>query len=373
MKTILYVSAFSRVGGGEISILTIIKNVDPAKYRTILVTYQDGEFPEMARGMGIETIIIQRPSMLSDIKVITSLIGLIKRRNIDMLHVNSLDLRAGIAASIAGVPFIGHLRVIYRYTWRDAIFVRFSRVCLASSRAVIDEFCLRSPSLRDKFTVLYPSVNLSRDIVPADLKMKYDIPADSPIIGAAGRIDPWKGFEYFIDAAAVIIERKPDARFFLAGEPDRCCREEVEYFAMLQKRIALRNLEGKFFLTGFKRDILNFIAALDIVVIPSCEIPIRGGKTAEGFGRVALEAMALGIPVVASASGGLKETVADHTTGLLVPAKDPKAIADAVLTLLQDSALMTSMTDAAKKRFHELYLPAENIKKLEAIYNGVLG
>ncbi|MCX5667241.1 MAG: hypothetical protein NTY34_02890, partial [Candidatus Omnitrophica bacterium] len=91
MKKILYVSPFSHIGGGEISILTVIANLNKRELRPILVCYEDGPFVEKARRSGVETIVFTRAGLMSEFSIIWKLVRYIKEKKICLVHVNSLD------------------------------------------------------------------------------------------------------------------------------------------------------------------------------------------------------------------------------------------------------------------------------------------
>ena len=124
--------------------------------------------------------------------------------------------------------------------------------------------------------------------------------------------------------------------------------------------------------TGLRPDILNVIAALDVLVVPSRVIKKPRGISTEGFGRVAIEAMALGVPVVSSDAGGLKEIVRDGVSGIVVASDDPLAAARAVTGLLGNRERAAAVKSAAKRQFDELY-SLKSIEKIEELYRNVIG
>ena len=372
MIKVLYVSPFSHIGGGEISILTVINNLDKNRFSASLVTYGEGPFAEMARRRGIDTAVIRRSGPLSEISVITNLIAYIRQKDIDIVHVNSLDIRAGVAARLAGVPCVGHLRVIFPLTWRDRLFVRLSRVTIAVSKAAVDYFCEGASGYGKKFIVMPNMVDVPAEVKPAPLRSEFGIPEGAPLIGMAGRMDPFKGHNVFIDAAAIIKNDIPDARFFIVGGPSEGDAAEEEYFKQQKARADSAGMGDSIVFTGFRPDILNVIAALDVLVVPSRVIKKPRGISTEGFGRVAIEAMALGVPVVSSDAGGLKEIVRDGVSGIVVASDDPLAAARAVTGLLGDRERAAAVKSAAKRQFDELY-SLKSIEKIEELYRNVIG
>ena len=371
MKQILYVSPFSHIGGGEISILTVIANLNKREFRPILVCYEDGPFVEKARRSGIETIVFRRAGLISEFSIVWKLVRCIKEKEICLVHVNSLDIRAGIAAWLAGIPFIGHLRVIFPFTWRDRLFIRLSRAAIAVSEVAASEFCKYSEAYRNKFIIIPNVADIPEAVRASPLRSEFNIPESAILVGMAGRMDPFKGHTVFIDAAAIIKKSVPQAKFFIIGSASPGKYGESEYLAMLKKRIGELGLTDSFIFAGFRDDILSTIAALDIMVVPSCVIRKGAHIITEGFGRVAIEAMAVGVPVVASATGGLKEIIEDGVSGILVPAGNSTAIAEAVIGLLRERGKADAIRAAAKSRFEALY-STRSLDKLYNVYGDVI-
>lgn len=153
-----------------------------------------------------------------------------------------------------------------------------------------------------------------------------ETPADLTVILPA-RLTPWKGQRMLLEAAAQIAARRPGlARYVLAGD----AQGRDAYVTDLQRLIAERGLVGRVVIAGHVADMPAAFALSDAAVFPSLE--------PEAFGRGAIEAQAMGVPVIAAAHGGLTETVRDGETGFLVPPNDLAALTDALERLLLLSA-----------------------------------
>ena len=178
--------------------------------------------------------------------------------------------------------------------------------------------------------VVYPGVPLSersgRMTRPADATTAY-------VIGAAGRLVPVKGHLDLLNAAALLRPAWPGLRVEIAGEGPR----RLE----LQDEVRRLGLENQVTFLGWQADMDAALARWDVLVQPSLE---------EGFGLAALEAMAAGLPVVATRVGGLPELVEDGATGLLVAPADPSALAGAVERLLRNRDLGSAMGAAGRER-----------------------
>lgn len=371
MVNILYVSPFARIGGGEVSILTTINNLDKGAFRSFLACYEEGPFVESARAGGIKTVVFKRGGLVSELSVIRNLIRHMKTNDIRLVHVNSLDIRAGIAAALARVPCVGHLRVIFPLTWRDRLFVRLARVTIAVSKAAVDAFCRKPEQCRDRFIVMPNMVDVSSEVKPALLKEEFGLRKDVPLVGMVGRMDPFKGHSIFIDAAAIIKKSIPNAKFFIIGGPSGADPDEEDYLEAQKRHVTESGLKDDFVFTGFRKEILSAIAGLDLLIIPSTIIQKGSSIATEGFGRVAIEAMAVGTPVVSSNAGGLVEIIENGVSGVIVPMDDPAATAAAVIDLLRNRQKADSIKIAAKKRFDELY-STKCIAKLQDLYLNIV-
>ncbi|MBM3249030.1 MAG: lipopolysaccharide heptosyltransferase II, partial [Candidatus Omnitrophica bacterium] len=186
---------------------------------------------------------------------------------------------------------------------------------------------------------------------------------------------PLKGHAYFLKAIAKIIRSMPYLKVWIVGdapESKQIYREEVQTLA---RRLGISHCVQ---FLGNRKDIPQIISKLNIVVLSTV--------TEEAFGRVIIEAQACGTPVVATRVGGVVDVVEDGVTGLLVPPKDPDAMAAAILKLLKDKALVEKLTLNARKNVEEnfiiekmssqtlaAYEEAANIKNILVIKIGAIG
>ena len=165
--------------------------------------------------------------------------------------------------------------------------------------------------------------------------------ADDLLVLGIGRLVKLKGFEHLIRALAIARGSAPHVRLIIAGDGD--ARDELVALAH-----SLDLVDRVTFLGGVHRhDVPSYFAASDVVAIPTVHDP---DGYVEGLGYVALEAQAMGKPVVASRVGGLPEVVLDGETGILVAERDPAALADAILALANDGELLRRLGENARAR-----------------------
>lgn len=190
---------------------------------------------------------------------------------------------------------------------------------------------------------------------PAEVRRELGLPAAGPLVGMIARLAPQKGIPEFLKAAQWVCERRPEVHFALAGQGP--LREEAERLR------ADLGLERRLTLVGEVDSPRGFAGALAALVVAS---------TSEGSSLAAMEAMAAGRPVVATAVGGVPEVVADGETGLLIPPGDAEALAAAVEALLADPERAAEMGERGRRRAAERFDVRLMLARTKAVYGDVL-
>ncbi len=182
------------------------------------------------------------------------------------------------------------------------------------------------------------------------------------VIGVIGRITPIKGQIYFLKAMARILRSAPYVKGWIVGSVSRGKDNYMEELEVWMRRLGLS--EAVSFL-GNRRDVPEVLKSLDALVMPSI--------AEESFGRVVVEAQAVGVPVIASRVGGVVEIIEDGRDGLLVFPKDDEAIAQAVLTLIRDPALAGRLAEAGRRKVEEKYSLEKMASDTLAVYREAAG
>jgi glycosyltransferase involved in cell wall biosynthesis len=216
-------------------------------------------------------------------------------------------------------------------------------VLIANSRIVAEY------SQKPNAVVIYPGINVSDFSVPRAAHKGV-------VIGTACRLELIKGLHHLLGAIKILAFEFPDLRLEIAG--DGSLRGTLE-----QKSREL-GLSGIVSFLGWREDLPAVMAGWDIFVIPSLD---------EGFGMAALEAMATGLPVIASAVGGLCELVQDGETGWLVPRAAPVELAQRLSQLIRDSGTREAMGVAGRKRASDEFSTSRMVDQTVAVYDGLLG
>jgi glycosyltransferase involved in cell wall biosynthesis len=159
------------------------------------------------------------------------------------------------------------------------------------------------------------------------------VPPEAPLVGTVGQCSPEKGHDVLVEATPLLLREHPEAHVLVVGEgPQR---------AALARQASLLGVEGRVRLPGFREDVPAILAALDVFAFPSLD---------EGLGTSVLDALASRRPVVASSVGGIPEVVEDRRHGLLVPPRDPAALATAIGWMLAHPAEASAMAAAGRER-----------------------
>jgi glycosyltransferase involved in cell wall biosynthesis len=217
----------------------------------------------------------------------------------------------------------------------------------------------------DKLQVIHNGLELSLfDTALANksnrFKEELNIPLDCLLITAVGRIAPDKGFDYFVDAAKLVLQNhKKNVHFIIAGDGE----ENVDFTGLIKQKTIDYDITDNFHFLGFRVDIADILAASDIFVLSSRK---------EGHPYVMLEAMAAECAVVASNCAGVEETIEEGISGFIVPIGDINAMAERLITLIDSVELRNSLAKAAKKRIKAFFTADKTATELMTVYEKLL-
>jgi glycosyltransferase involved in cell wall biosynthesis len=189
------------------------------------------------------------------------------------------------------------------------------------------------------------------------LRQELGLAPNTRLIAVCSRLTPMKGIEHFLDAASVVGRRRPDVRFLIIGGPSHI--GNGGYKSELERYAASLGLEKRVIFTGFRTDVAKMLPEIDISVLPSLS---------EGLSNSLLEAMAAGVPVIATRVGGTPEAVEDGNTGLLVPPADLGALIRAMTFLLDNPQSMRRMGEEGRRRVLSRFSVERMIQETESLY-----
>ncbi len=378
---VLYIDHTAKMSGGEIALLNMIRALDKERFTPIVVLFADGELARELKASNVDVHILPLSKQLLDtrkdslgvgslvklasvvdfVRSIKYLIPVIKSIKPSIVHTNSLksDFVGGIAAKFCRVPLIWHIRdrIDTDYLPKSVVLsIRFlarflPTMVVANSQSTLETLHLpaRSQSGVVHSGIVLPPVPEERD---------WNFPVK---IGIVGRIARWKGQHIFIQAAKKVHASYPNTEFSLIGSP---MFGEQDYSNEISAMVEEYGMKDCVEFQGFRADIMNAVSELDILVHASI--------TAEPFGQVIVEGMALEKPVVATAGGGVLEIVKDGITGLLVPMNDADTMANALNSLLADKEKARKMGKSARERVVNKFTVPQTAKQMESLYNKLL-
>ena len=308
--------------------------------------------------------LVRDPSPARDLRALVELWKLMGDHQFQVVHTHTS--KAGIlgrwAAALRRVPAVvhtphGHVFHGYFSSWKTRVFREVERLTARTTHRIV---ALTEGDLRDhlqegiapadRFVIIPSGVSLERYRRPLETASG----GQDLTIGFVARLVEVKGVLDLLEAVALVVTRFPRARLVLVG--DGPLREAV------LERIQTLGLTSHVELLGRLEDPAPALRGFDLFVLPSHN---------EGMGRAAVEAMAAGLPVVATCVGGLPDVVVDGETGLLVPPHDPQALAEALTRLLEDPDLRGRMGLAGQIRA-EAFSDQVMFDRLEALYSEIL-
>jgi len=279
---------------------------------------------------------------------------IIRAYEVDVVHTNTVMILDGaLAARLCGVPHIWHIKewigsqarvkFLLPDQWLVKAITGLSARVIVMTHFVGEIFFRHSAGTNVQ--VVYDGVNLS-DFGSSDsgaaLRAKLGIPPEQFLVGMSASLSAtWKRHALFIEMASLLAARFSDVSFVVFGPQPRGYKNPAynrpwHYYQSLHSKVEGLGLRRRFYWAGFCDDIPAMMDSLDVLVHP-CEI--------EPFGRVAIEAMAAGRPVVGPSTGGIAESVVDGQTGLLVAPGDVQAFAGAVASLRTDPYRRAALAD----------------------------
>lgn len=342
--------------GGQAQVLLLMKGLRDHGVSSLLLA-PPGPLAERARAAGFDVV-----SWIThgDFDPAGTLAALRRLRGTDLAHAHSAHAHAiGVpAAQFAGVPVVVSRRVDF-----DVAHHPFSRLkyrlpvdrYLCISRGVMD--VMRRAGVAPQKLALVPSgIAIQRTPPPgaADLRRLIGAPQGTPVIGTVAALAPHKNHADLMRAAAIVARERPDAQFAWVG--DGPCRAALE---AQQRELGL---EHSVHLLGFRDDALGLLAQFTLFALSSY---------LEGLCTSLLDAQSLGVPVIATAVGGIPDVIEDGVNGRLVPGRDPAALAAAILAALESPAECQVWVAAGGERV-ERFSAAAMVERTLAVYREVM-
>jgi len=368
-RGIVYLIDKLHLGGAQTHLANLALGLDPDRYRPTLVCLAGGgETAELLTERGLPVEVLGTPKIYG-LVALRALLGFVQRLRATrpaILHcyLSSANIFGSFAAPLARVP-----RLIT--TRRDTGFDdgrglqralratnRVSDCVVSVSHDVADVVAERDGIGPPLLRVIANGIDLDRFRVSGrrdQIRRDLGIATTAAVVLSVGHLSAIKATDVLVDAAAEVVRSHPEAVFLKAGAGDEQER--------LEAQIARLGLNNSFRLLGGRNDIPDLLEAADIFALPS---------RSEGIPNAAIEAMAMGLPVVASRVGGIPEIIRDGVEGLLVPPDDAAALARACRDLIGPSDLARHLGEAARLRASNEFSAAGMAQRYQELYDELL-
>ncbi len=275
------------------------------------------------------------------LEVFPKLLGILHREKIQVIHANTrvTQLLGSALSALTGVPMVTTCHGFHGEKLGRRLFPCWGTKVIAISRPTLDELVRQDRLISpDQATLVRNGIEVSRFLQPADPKevdrfrQAWGLKG-RPVIGTIARLNAMKGQEFLVRAVPGLLKEFPDLALLLVGEgPEREKLVRLAYELKIQDHLII---------APSVEETRIPLAAMDLFVYPSLQ---------EGFGLAIVEAMAAGVPVVATQSGGPSDIIEPGVSGLLVPPGDTEALGAAVRSLLADPARRQQIAQAARDR-----------------------
>lgn len=373
---LLKVLALFAAGGTEGQVLNLVRGLDRSRFDLQFACLRKwGHFLEEIERRDIPISEYRIKSLYKPRTFLQQLRFALYMRSRRIQIMHSYNFYANVfaipAARLAGVPLVlASVRDRGVYLTRAQKEVQ-KRVCGMADRILVNADSIRDWLVEegyrpDKITTIRNGIDMTsynQARTSTVLRRDWNIPPNAPLVVMLSRLNPQKGVEDFIKAAALINRRHPEARFLIVGEKMQykggVFGRDVSYHKELEQLAAELGIADKVIFTGHREDVPEFLTAATVSVLPSLS---------EGLSNTLLESMAAGAPVVATNVGGNPELVHDGVTGILVPPRAPRAIADAVNCILDDPALARRFRLAARKRADDCFSMKRMVRDTQDLY-----
>lgn len=389
IKVVHIITRFDKGGSAENTLLTVL-GLNKEKYSILLIkglslesemsdeeSLAVSESLKIAEENNIKVInlpfLVRKIAPLTDLKALFTLFKILRKERPDIVHTHTS--KAGFlgrfASFLARVPIIihtphGHVFHSYFGPTLTKIFVIAEKILSLITDKIItltnrerDEHIERRIAPLNKFITIHSGVDLDRFMnLNIDIKKKkkeLNIPQDFYVIGTVGRLVPIKGHKYLVSAAEMIIKEFPKTVFVIVGDGF--------LKPILERHAEALGIRKNIVFTGWRKDVPEILYLFDVLVFPSLN---------EGMGRVMIEGMSLGKPIVASNVGGIRDLIEDGKNGLLVPPRDSNALRKAISRLIRNKKLAEGLGKIGKMEVYPDFDASTMVKKIDNLYESLL-
>ncbi|MCE1247359.1 MAG: glycosyltransferase family 4 protein [Firmicutes bacterium] len=304
----------------------------------------------------------------AELRAVNQMKDLIKKEKFDIVHLHSTKagILGRIAAKLAGAPYIFFTihGVSFDFELRprsaplllflEKVTARFTDGIVSVAQNCKDDFVNKGVCKTEKIRVIYSAIEFDPiDSATAgdDLKKELGISDSDWVVGAVGHFRKAKGYEYLVEAAPAVLKIIPNVKFLIIGDGPE--KQDIE------RRIREKGLQNAFILAGDRADVPNLLKVMHAFCRPSIH---------EGLGRALTEAMYAGLPPVVTDIWGTREVCEHDKTGILVPIRDPEALAKGIIRLKTEPSLGERIGSAAREKVVKIFGVETMVRGIEKYY-----
>jgi len=346
------------------NLLEILRYRDPDAFDVTAIVPAEGGCSRALEAAGVPVLfgrMVPAGKNLRYLRAVLSFAWRLGRESIDLVYFPDYDRWRPaelLGALVAGVPVVIHVRAPMGEGMAAEPCLRSVSAIIGDSEATLRALHGRVPE--EALHVVHGFVDFARFPVDPDRQERV-FDAHPRVVGFVGFFRPEKGIEDFLAVAKIVKTARPEVRFRAVGGDSSMTKHGWQ--EKMKRHAVEIGVADVVTFAGHRTDIPDVMRSLDVLVIPSLR---------EGLVRVALEAGAVGTPVVGANAGGIPEALEDGVTGVLVPPSDPVATAAAVLRVLDDRAWRARVATVAPARVRERFAPQKQVRTIETIWHEAL-
>lgn len=378
MIRVLHIHTMPIISGSGINTFLTMEGMDKSRYEVQLACAPGGPLLDLVTAHGMKVVplrnLVQPVEPLKDFRALVELLSFLRSNPFQIVHTH--NSKAGfigrLAARLAGADVIIHTVHGFAFHsqepfWRQVLFRNLERLAarwcdkmIFISQPLIDWALEQRICSEEKTTKIYSGIDLNL-FQPVDEQTKerhrekWNLDPHDAVIGIVSKLWEGKGHHVLISAFKKIKQELKNVRLVIVGEG--------YLHDQLISQVKGLGLEDSVIFTGFMEDVPEIISTFDVAVLPSFF---------EGMGRVLLEAMAMGIPVVASRVGGIPDLVDHEKNGLLVEPGDVDGLAASLMQILKDMRLAQSLGTAGQRKISEKFSAERMVRAIDEVYQEIL-
>jgi len=387
-RKVVFVECAAAMGGVQFSTLYLVQHLDPALWKPIVVCPEEGDLTDACRRLGIQAHVLEQPKLRStsfrirnDVRLpdptawlwdgvamliaVRRLARFLAQTKPHLVVTKGLfpHFYGGLAARKLHIPCIWHVQDFISEQFLGLYRRAFGLAARLLPDHIIADGAAISRQLSpvaDRISVILNGVdaNVFRPgIDGASVREELGLPAGAIVIGHVGRMTPWKGQHYLLEAFAPIAREVPNAYLVFVGDP---VFDTDSYQRKLLSLTAKLGLEERVRFAGYRHDMPEVLAAMDVFAFTSVE--------KDTSPLTLLSAMAAGLPIVAFDIEGVRELIDEDEQLLLAPSREADALAESLLRLLSDPELRRRLSVSARRQAEGKFSLERHVTSIEKVF-----